>query len=254
MGTLRGIVSHELLVNFQNAFQLAIENLGVDVGQVEVDHRLPIDAEIVLVDNLENRARSHIARHQIPIFRVPLFQEVPALALRNGQRIAFVARRLRNPHPSAFAARRLRHQPQFVFARNASWMDLDEFAVGVEAPLLVQRRLCRPRTHHRVGGLAEDRAITARSDNDRVGRKSAHFHGAQIHGADAAADFVRIKHRREKFPALVFLDLAFRLVAAHLLIERIEKLLSRSGSGECRAVVERPAKAAKIQQALPQCD
>ena len=49
---------------------------------------------------------------------------------------------------------------------------------------------------------------------------------------------------------LELLDLAFRLVAAHLFVERVEKLLPGGGAGECGAVVERPAEAAEIEQAF----
>ena len=49
---------------------------------------------------------------------------------------------------------------------------------------------------------------------------------------------------------LVLLDFAFRLIAAHLFVEGVEKLLSGGRTGECRAVVERPAETAKIQQAF----
>ncbi len=48
----------------------------------------------------------------------------------------------------------------------------------------------------------------------------------------------------------ILLDFAFGLVAAHLLIERVEKLLPGGGAGEGGAVVKRPAKAAEIEQAF----
>ena len=99
------IDADKLLVDFENAFQLAVERLGVDVGEVEVDHRLAVDAEVVLVDDLEDFAGGHIARDQVAIFRIPLFEEVPALFFRNGFGIALVARVLgtqtRPPSPRA---------------------------------------------------------------------------------------------------------------------------------------------------------
>src|SRR5580704_5774476 len=249
-GNFARVIADKLLINFQNAFQLAIENLGIDVSQVEVDHGLAIDAEIVFEDDFENRARSDIARHQVSIFWVPFFEEVPALALRDRQRIAFVTRRLRNPNPSTFAARRLRHEPQFIFAGDASRMNLDELAIAVETSLLIEGRLRRAGADHRVGGLAKNRPVAAGRDDYCVGGKSTYFHGAQIHGTDAAADFVGIEHGREKFPVLVLLHFAFGLITAYLLIERVEKLLSGSGSGKSGAVIERAAEAAKIEQAF----
>ncbi len=47
-----------------------------------------------------------------------------------------------------------------------------------------------------------------------------------------------------------FRDLAFGLVAANLLVERVEKLLSGGGAGEGSAVVERAAEAAEIEQSF----
>src|SRR5262249_26055898 len=108
------IVTNELLVNLENAFQLAVERLAVDVCDIEIYHRLPIDTEAVLVDNFVDGAGSHIARNQISVLRIPLFQKIPAFANRNGFGIALVARSLRHPNPPAFSASRLRHQTQLV--------------------------------------------------------------------------------------------------------------------------------------------
>ena len=69
---------------------------------------------------------------------------------------------------------------------------------------------------------------------------------AQMPRADALA----IEHGREKFPVLILSYFAFGLVAAHLLVERVEKLLARCRAREGRPVVERAAKAAKIQKAF----
>ena len=104
------IVANELLVNLENAFELAIEYLAIDVRKVEVDHRLAIDAQVMLVHDLEDRARGHVARNQIAVLRIPLFEEVPALTCRNALRITLVARLLGNPDTSTFAARRFGHQ------------------------------------------------------------------------------------------------------------------------------------------------
>ena len=217
---------------------LLVENLAVDVRQVEIDHRLAVDAEVVLEDDLEDLARRNVARHKVAVLRIPLFEEVPALALRNGFRIALVAERLRNPDAAAFAARRLRHQPQLVFARNAGGMHLDKFAVRVIGALLIERRLRRSGTHNRVCGLAEDRAVAAGGNDDGIGRERTHFHRAQVHRADAAADAVSVEHGREELPVLVFLNFAFGLVAPDLLIERIKKLLPGRRAGKGCAVVQ----------------
>ena len=59
-----------------------------------------------------------------------------------------------------------------------------------------------------------------------------------------------VEHGGEKLPALVLRDLALGLVAANLLVERVEKLLAGGGSGEGGAVEERAAEAAEVEQAF----
>src|SRR5581483_3588387 len=152
--------------------------------QVEIDHRLAVYAEVVLVDNFEDRPRRYVAGNEIAVFWIPLFKEVPALTRRNRLWITLIARSLRNPYASTFAAGRFRHQAQFVFAGNRRGMNLNELAVGVEAALLVERRLCRPGANHGVRRLAKDRSNAPGRDDDRVSRERPHFHRAQVHRAD----------------------------------------------------------------------
>jgi hypothetical protein len=47
-GDFAGVVADELLVDFEDAFELAVERLAVDVGEVEVDHGLAVDAHAEL--------------------------------------------------------------------------------------------------------------------------------------------------------------------------------------------------------------
>ena len=170
-GHVAGIVAHELLVDFEDAFQLAVERGAIDVRQVEIDHRRAVDAQVVLEHDLMNGAGSDVTRYEVPVFRVPLFQEVPAIAFGNALEVALVAWLSRDPHPATFAAGRLRHQSQLVFARNARRVNLDELAVSVVSALLIERRLRRSGADHRVGGLAEDGSVAASGDDDRLGRE-----------------------------------------------------------------------------------
>src|SRR5215471_6333004 len=124
-------------------------------------------------------------------------------------------------------------------------MNLDELAVGVITALLIERRLGRARAHDGVRGLAEDRAYAAGTDDDGVRGEGANFHGTQVHGADAAAHAVGVEYCRQKLPVLVLFNFALGLVAAHLLIERVEKLLAGGSAGKCCPVVERSAEAAE---------
>ena len=44
-GHFARIVADKLLVDFENAFELAVQRGAVDVGEVEIDHRLAVDAQ-----------------------------------------------------------------------------------------------------------------------------------------------------------------------------------------------------------------
>ncbi len=80
--------------------------------------------------------------------------------------------------------------------------------------------------------------------------EGADFHGAEVHGHDAAAHALRIEDGGEKLPALVLAHLALGLVAANLLVERVEELLASGCSGKRGAVVESSTETAKIQQSF----
>src|SRR5437868_12095295 len=71
-----------------------------------------------------------------------------------------------------------------------------------------------------------------------------------MHGADAAANAVAVEHGGEKFPVLVLCNFALGFVTAHLLIERVKKLLTGGGAGKRGAVVKCPAETTEIEQAF----
>ena len=201
-GNFARVVADELLVDFENAFELAVESLAVDVGEVEIDHRLAVDAQAVLVDDLEDGAGGDVARDEVAVLGIPLFEEVPAVGLGNAASAARLSSLLaRNPDAAAFAAGRLGHQAQLVFAGDGGGVDLDELAVGVVGALLVEGGLRGAGADDGVGGLAEDGSVAAGADDDRVGREGADLHGAQVHGADAAADALGSRARRRETPS-----------------------------------------------------
>ncbi len=249
-GDVAGIVADELLVDFEDAFELVVEGLAVDVGEVEVDHGLAVDAHAVLVDDLEDGAGGDVAGDEVAVLGVPLFEEVPALAFGDGFAGALVVLVAGDPDAAAFAAGRLGHEAELVFAGDGGGVDLDELAVGVVGALLVEGGLRDAGADDGVGGLAEDGSDAAGADDDRVCGEGADFHGAEVHGADAARGSLGVEDGGEELPAFVLGDLALGLVAADLLVERVEELLAGGGSGEGGAVIERPAEAAEVEQAF----
>src|SRR5438270_385835 len=99
------IVADKLFVDLENAFELAVEGGAVNVGEVKIDHRLAVDAQVVLVNDFEDGAGRHIARDQVAVFRVPLFQKVPRSpsGIDFGSRLSltFFGTQTRPPSPRA---------------------------------------------------------------------------------------------------------------------------------------------------------
>src|SRR5208337_3166088 len=65
-GGVARIVADELLVDLEDAFEFAVERGAVDVGQVKIDHRLAINAEVMLVNHFVDGAGGDVARHRLP--------------------------------------------------------------------------------------------------------------------------------------------------------------------------------------------
>src|SRR5690242_177447 len=242
--------AEKLFVDFQNAFEFAVEGLARDVADVEINGGFSIEAELFLVNDAVNGARGDVARNEVPVLRVPLLEKIEALFFRNALCRALVRGISRDPDAAAFAARGLAHQTQLVFAGDRRRMDLDEFPVGVIHTLLKERRLRRTGAHHGIRRLPENRADAAGAEDHRIRRKSFHFHGAQIHGADAAANAGIVDYRGKKSKTFEFFDFAFGFMAAHLLIERVQQLLPRGGAGKSGAVVKRASEPPIIEQAF----
>src|SRR5688500_18705629 len=59
------IVADELLVDLKNAFELTVERGPINMRQIKVDHRLPVDAEAMLIHHFMYGARGNIARNEV---------------------------------------------------------------------------------------------------------------------------------------------------------------------------------------------
>ncbi len=195
-------------------------------------------------------AGSNVARNEIAVFWVPLFEEVEAIVFGNGFRGARVVGISGNPDAAAFAAGRFAHQAELVFTGDGSGVDLDEFAVGVIHALLKESGLRGAGADDGIGGAAEDGADSAGAEDDRVGGENFDFHGAEVHGGDAAADACVVEDGGEKCKTFELFDFAFGFVAADLFIEGVEKLLAGGGAGEGGAVIKRAAETAIVEEAL----
>src|SRR5262245_8598773 len=93
----------KFLVDVENATELAIKLMLRDMCQIEIN-TLPVllNGQSFVDTDIENLARRDIARHEVLVFRIALFEEVIALVFGNAKRIARVLRRPRHPHATSF--------------------------------------------------------------------------------------------------------------------------------------------------------
>ena len=152
-----------------------------NVRQVEV-HAQPIflDAQSFVHADVEDLSRGDIARHQVAVLRIALFQEVVALVLGNLLGLAGVLRLARHPHPAAFAASAFAHQSELVGAGNGGRMDLDELGVAVFRAGLEGAAGGAAGADHRHRRAAVNQSAAARGDDHRVGREGADLHRDQV--------------------------------------------------------------------------
>jgi hypothetical protein len=223
----------ELLVDLQNPAQFLIQRLSRDVRQIQI-HRQSVllDAQSFPGADVKDLARGDVARHEIAIFRIALFQEIVALALGNILGRARILRALGHPHAAAFTAGALAHQPQLVGAGYGRRMDLNEFGVGIFRAGLKGAAGGAAGAGHRHRRAAVDQSASARGDHHRVGRKGADLHRHHVLGHDAAAHASAVDHRGQVVQGLVDFHFALDAPAAHLIVQRIEQLLAGRGAGK----------------------
>src|SRR5579862_186588 len=141
---LDGILTHELLVDLQHALELVVDLLArvrtapacVQLGDVQIDLLLSLDA---LADpaNAVGCEAHKIAAEKIPVNRIQLLAEVPAIRLGDFCRPAFVLRIAWCPKAPTFSSDRFRDETALVLARDCCWMDLDHLRIPVFDAVLV---------------------------------------------------------------------------------------------------------------------
>ena len=73
----------EFLVNFEDAFEFALENFAGDVRDVEIDGGLADEAQLHFEDDFVDGAGGDVARDQVAVFRIPFLEEIKALGFGN---------------------------------------------------------------------------------------------------------------------------------------------------------------------------
>ena len=108
-GFVPRIDAEEFFVDFENAFELAVERFARDVRDVEINGSLTIEPKLFLIDDAMNRARCDVARDEVAVLRIPLFQEIEAFSFGDASWRALLLGIPRHPDAAAFATRRFAH-------------------------------------------------------------------------------------------------------------------------------------------------
>src|SRR6185295_5066517 len=105
-------------------------------------------------------------------------------------------------------------------------MHLNEFTVRILRTLLIAGRHCASGAHDRIRRFAEDEPWTTGGDDHCISRERFQLERLQIHRNQSATDLMIVEYERHHFPVLKFSNFPCDLVATHLFIECIKKLLS----------------------------
>ena len=235
---LARILTDELRVHLENAAELALEVIRRDMGEVEVNAALIVDAESHVDADLEDRTRCNVARDEVAVCRIHLLEEVPGLAV------------LVRPDASALTAAGLGHQTVLIRSRNRRRMNLNELRVADMCALLIGGGNRRAVADRRCRAAAEHLAGAARSEHDHVSRECLDLIRVHVLCNNAADDAVLVLDRTDVFPELILRDLALDLPTTHLLIQCVEELLAGRRASKHGALVLLSAEVAQIQHAL----
>ena len=115
MAVCRGSTPLELLVDFQDAAQLAVQLIGRQVADVEVDAEpVLLHAQSFAGADVEDLPGGDVAGDQVAVLGIAFFEEVVAFLLGNLLGRTRVMGPARDPDAAPFAARLPAHQPQFI--------------------------------------------------------------------------------------------------------------------------------------------
>src|SRR5687768_14894934 len=212
--------------------------MRIEMGNIEIYLVLTFDAELLPHADVEDRTGGNVTGYEVPVGRVHLFEEVPRFAL------------LVRPDTPALPAYRLGHQAQFIFARYGRGVHLDEFAVSVLRPLLVDRGSSAASIDHRVGRASEEEPRPSCGKYDRLALEGVDLHAVQVLGDNSSAYAVIVQHGGQELPVLVLVYFARDLLAAHLLVQSVEELLAGGRASVGRPMVEGATEPSEVEVAF----
>ncbi len=68
-GLFSRIDAEKLFVDFEDAFELAVQSFSRDMRDVEIDGGFALESQLFLIHDAMNRARGDVARDEIAVFR-----------------------------------------------------------------------------------------------------------------------------------------------------------------------------------------
>lgn len=254
-GSIDGIFAHELLIDFEDATELIVNEFGghaefvVQVCDIEIDLLTAFEALSGAADAVDDEA-DEVAAEEVAVDGVELFGEIPSVGIGDFSGMALIIDVARHPESPAFSADGFGHESAFVFAGDGGGVDLHHFGVSVVDALLVADGNRRAGIDDGVGGSAEDDSVSAGTHDHGVGRERFDGHVTEVLGDDSFSNVFRIFDEANEIPAFIFFDGAAGFKSSHLLIEGVQKLLSGGGAGVCGSVLERSAESSEREESF----
>jgi len=184
----------ELLIDFKNATELAIQFVARDMGKVQINaHACWIDREALVDADVKDFARGDIARYEVSVFGKPFFEEKVPLGLRDLFWWTSIVGPSRNPDASTFSTRRFAHEPKLIGTRNRGGVNLNKLTVAVLGSSLEASARSATGAKDRHGRTSIDQPATAGGNDDRVGWERSNLHRYHVlsHATDTASVIVQ---------------------------------------------------------------
>ena len=134
-GSFAWVCTGELGVDVQDSTQAVVQELSRFMRQIEIDHWVAGNTQILVVDDVINFTAGDISGDEVFEQRVFFFQKIIAFVLRDFSRVAVVVAITWYPDAPPFTTGRLAHQPEFVLPGDGRGMNLDELPIGELGPL-----------------------------------------------------------------------------------------------------------------------
>ena len=219
--------------------QLLLDDLGVEVGDVEVGPVAVGAAAATLLDLLVDRAAHHVAGREVLDRRGVAGHE--ALAVLVEHDAALAARRLRQQHAQAGQAGGVELEHLHVLQRDA--------AAPHESGAVAGQRVG-------VGGDPEHATVAARREDDRLRAEDVELAGGELVGHDAGRAAVVGAQQVEAVVLVEEADVALHALLVQGLQDHVAGAVGRVAGAAHRslAVVRRvPAEASLVDPAVRAC-